>query len=57
MLKFYQILKNLVQLKHDKGDKMNDLYDVPEFLTQEFTIVTLDKEPTNIQEGIEVFKM
>ena len=36
---------------------MNDLYDVPEFLTQEFTIVTLDKEPTNIQEGIEVFKM
>lgn len=34
---------------------MNDLYDVPEFLTQEITVITLDKEPNNIDANTSIY--
>lgn len=34
---------------------MNALYDIPEFITKEYTIVTVDKEPEDVQLGSEVY--
>lgn len=36
---------------------MDNLYEIPEFIQIERTIVTLDREPTNIEKGAEVFKL
>lgn len=34
---------------------MTDIYDIPEFLTQEVTIITLDKEPGELNEATSVY--